>query len=135
MLLVALPQPALALNNGLGRTPPMGYNAYDHVGCCATEETMRAQADALVRTGLSKLGYEYVNADCGWIGGRHANGTLYESSAKFPSGMPALARYLHAQGLKSQTRSVQKTTLKTCLKRAISDNFKTKRPRPKMLSY
>eukprot|EP00937_MAST-01D_sp_MAST-1D-sp2_P005112 g5112.t1 len=78
----------------------MGYNAYDHVGCCATEETMRAQADALVRTGLSKLGYEYVNADCGWIGGRHANGTLYESSGKFPSGMPALARYLHAQGLK-----------------------------------
>ena len=32
-----------SLDNGLGRTPPMGYNAYDHVGCCATEQTMKDQ--------------------------------------------------------------------------------------------
>jgi alpha-galactosidase len=38
--------------------------------------------------------------DCGWIGGRHENGTLYESASKFPSGMKALADYLHSKGLK-----------------------------------
>ena len=100
---------AHALSNGLGLTPPMGYNAYNHVGCCATEETMRAAADALVRKhtagpgapwSLHDLGYEYVNMDCGWIGGRHPNGTLFVSPSKFPSGMRALADYIHGRGLK-----------------------------------
>ena len=78
----------------------MGYNAYDHVGCCASEATMKAQGAALVSTGLSKLGYVYVNSDCGWIGGRSANGTLYPNAKKFPGGMKALADWLHVRGLK-----------------------------------
>eukprot|EP01045_Picozoa_sp_COSAG04_P037196 COSAG04_NODE_9385_length_868_cov_1.394018_1_plen_101_part_00 len=40
----------------------------------------------------------YVNMDCGWMGGRHANGTLYESATKFPHGLKALADWLHARG-------------------------------------
>ena len=76
----------------------MGYNAYDHVGCCANETTMMAMADALVALGFDKLGYKYVNMDCGWMGGRHANGTLYESATKFPNGLKALADWLHARG-------------------------------------
>ena len=36
--------------------------------------------------------------DCGWMGGRHANGTLYESATKFPHGLKALADWLHARG-------------------------------------
>lgn len=32
---------------------------------------------ALIDTGLHALGYKYVNMDCGWMGGRHPNGTLY----------------------------------------------------------
>ena len=40
----------------------------------------------------------YVNMDCGWMGGRHANGTLYESATKFPNGLKALADWLHARG-------------------------------------
>ena len=41
---------------GLGLTPPLGYNAYDHVGCCANETTMKQQGNALITTGLFKLG-------------------------------------------------------------------------------
>ena len=35
MSAVAALQPGAvrALDNGLGLTPPMGYNAYNHVGC------------------------------------------------------------------------------------------------------
>ena len=43
--------------------------------------------------------YEYVNMNCDWIGGRHTNGTLFESPTKFPAGIPALAEYLHDRGL------------------------------------
>jgi hypothetical protein len=42
---------AVGLDNGLGLTPPMGYNAYDHVGCCASELSMKEQADAIVKVG------------------------------------------------------------------------------------
>ena len=95
-----LAAPGTALDNGLGLTPPLGYNAYDHVGCCANETTMKEQGQALIDTGLQKLGFVYVNSDCGWMGGRHPNGTLYASPTKFPSGMKALADWLHARGLK-----------------------------------
>ena len=65
----------VGLDNGLGLTPPMGYNAYDHVGCCADETTLKAQGAALIATGLAKLGFVYVNADCGWMGGRRGGAT------------------------------------------------------------
>jgi alpha-galactosidase len=34
------------------------------------------------------------------MGGRHSNGTLFESPSKFPNGVKALAEWLHARGLK-----------------------------------
>ena len=43
---------AVAINNGLGLTPPMGHNAYGHVGCCASEVVLKQQAQALLDTGL-----------------------------------------------------------------------------------
>ena len=80
-----------ALNNGLGLTPPMGYNAYNHVGCCANETSMKAAGAALVSLGWHKLGYEYVNMDCGWMGGRRACPAL-------------LAPALVGRGARAQTR-------------------------------
>lgn len=82
-VVLCVPPTTRALDNGLGLTPPLGYNAYDHVGCCANETTMKEQGQALIDTGLQKLGFVYVNSDCGWMGGRHPNGTLYESPTKF----------------------------------------------------
>ncbi|GMJ06747.1 hypothetical protein HRI_004343900 [Hibiscus trionum] len=54
------------LTNGLGMTPPMGWNSWNHFGCNIDEKIIRETADALVSTGLSKLGYEYVNIDDCW---------------------------------------------------------------------
>ncbi|XP_050132982.1 alpha-galactosidase 1-like isoform X3 [Malus sylvestris] len=49
------------LANGLGLTPPMGWNSWNHFHCKIDEKVIKATADALVSTGLSKLGYTYVN--------------------------------------------------------------------------
>ncbi|ONM05539.1 Alpha-galactosidase 2 [Zea mays] len=55
-----------AFENGLGRTPQMGWNSWNHFGCGINENLIKQTADALVNTGLAKLGYEYVNIDDCW---------------------------------------------------------------------
>uniref|UniRef100_A0A9I9D1U9 Alpha-galactosidase n=1 Tax=Cucumis melo TaxID=3656 RepID=A0A9I9D1U9_CUCME len=89
------------LANGLGVTPPMGWNSWNHFACNINEKMIRETADALVSTGLSKLGYEYVNIDDCWAEiARDDKGNLVPKNSTFPSGMKALADYVHAKGLK-----------------------------------
>jgi len=54
----------------------------------------------MVSSGLSKLGFQYINLDDCWAKGRYANGTVYPDAVAFPSGMKALADYVHSKGLK-----------------------------------
>jgi hypothetical protein len=53
-------------SNGLGKAPQMGWNSWNHFGCNIDENIIRGTADAMVSTGLSKVGYEYVNIDDCW---------------------------------------------------------------------
>lgn len=92
--------PAAALDNGLARTPPMGWNSWHHFGCNVSEALVRETADALVATGLRQAGYEYVVIDDCWQVSRAADGTIQADPARFPSGMKALADYVHSRGLK-----------------------------------
>jgi alpha-galactosidase len=95
------PAPAAALDDGLARTPPMGWNGWYAHGCGVTERTVRAAADALVRTGLRSAGYRYVSLDDCWMApARGRDGRLRADRARFPSGIPALAARLHRRGLK-----------------------------------
>ncbi|KAG6402048.1 hypothetical protein SASPL_138918 [Salvia splendens] len=58
-------------------------------------------ADALVTTGLVKLGYDYVNIDDCWSEmARDSKGQLVADKKTFPSGIKALADYVHSKGLK-----------------------------------
>ncbi|KAL2578282.1 hypothetical protein AAZX31_16G196500 [Glycine max] len=87
--------------NGLGATPPMGWNSWNHFHLKINETVIRETADALVSTGLSKLGYTYVNIDDGWGEmTRDVDGNLVAHKTKFPSGIKALADYVHGKGLK-----------------------------------
>lgn len=62
---------------------------------------IRGTADAMVTTGLSSLGYEYINLDDCWAeGSRDSQGNLVAKGSTFPSGIKALADYVHAKGLK-----------------------------------
>ncbi|KAG8382627.1 hypothetical protein BUALT_Bualt05G0097100 [Buddleja alternifolia] len=89
------------LANGLASTPPMGWNSWNHFNCMIDEKIIKETADALISTGLAKLGYKYVNIDDCWAEiYRDEKGTLVPKKSTFPSGIKALADYVHSKGLK-----------------------------------
>ncbi|GMN52681.1 hypothetical protein TIFTF001_021818 [Ficus carica] len=89
------------LANGLGNTPPMGWNSWNHFSCHIDEKMIKETADALVSTGLAKLGYTYVNIDDCWAEiARDDKGSLVPKKSTFPSGIKAVADYVHSKGLK-----------------------------------
>ena len=57
---------ASSLDNGLGRTPPMGWNSWNHFACKINETIVKQTADLLVSTGLAAKGYKYLNIDDCW---------------------------------------------------------------------
>jgi alpha-galactosidase len=89
---------ARAEEPGVGRTPPMGWNSWNHFACKVSDAIVRAQADALVSTGMMTAGYIDVNVDDCWRGKRDAQGNM-QANEKFPD-MKALGDYIHSLGLK-----------------------------------
>ena len=58
-----VPRAAPALDNGLARTPPMGWNSWNHFHCNVSAQLIRETADAMVSGGLRDAGYQYVVID------------------------------------------------------------------------
>ena len=95
--------PAAALDNGLARTPPMGFNNWNSTWCRAefNEAMVKGIADIFVARGLKDAGYRYVNIDDCWMQPqRDAQGNLVPDYARFPNGIKAVADYVHGKGLK-----------------------------------
>ncbi|CAI9091857.1 OLC1v1026959C1 [Oldenlandia corymbosa var. corymbosa] len=91
----------LQLQNGLARTPQMGWNSWNFFACNINETVIKETADALISTGLAALGYDYVNIDDCWSSwSRDLKGQLVPDPNTFPSGIKALADYVHSKGLK-----------------------------------
>eukprot|EP00249_Psilotum_nudum_P036567 c8020_g1_i2 orf=2-532(-) len=87
--------------NGMSQKPAMGWNNYNYFQWSINEDLIRATADAMVSTGLAALGYEYINIDDLWAEKtRNSTGYLVPRQDEFPSGMKALADYIHGKGLK-----------------------------------
>lgn len=87
--------------NGLAVTPPMGFNNWAHYECKLNEQLFVDIANALVASGLAKLGYDYVNIDDCWMEKqRNRAGDLVANPKLFPRGMKWLGDYLHSKGLK-----------------------------------
>lgn len=85
---------------GLASTPQMGWNSWNKFATNISEELIKATADKMVELGLVDAGYVYLNLDDGWHGERDAQGFIHEDLKKFPSGIKALADYMHERGLK-----------------------------------
>mgnify|MGYP003766401219 CR=1 FL=1 len=85
-------------NRKLALTPPMGWNSWYCWGRHITADIMMAHADKMVESGLAGHGYQYVNIDDCWEGGRDANGEI-RSNERFPD-MKAMSDYIHSKGLK-----------------------------------
>ncbi|WP_442788425.1 glycoside hydrolase family 27 protein [Dactylosporangium sp. NBC_01737] len=91
---------AQALENGVARTPPMGWNSWNTFGCNISESLIQQMADSIVSSGMRDLGYKYVVVDDCWMNStRDSQGNLQANASRFPSGMKALGDYLHARGL------------------------------------
>ena len=86
--------------NGLALTPPMGWNSWNKFACNVNEQIVRQSADAIVASGMRDAGYRYVVIDDCWHGQRDSNGFITADAQRFPSGMQALADYVHSLGLK-----------------------------------
>ena len=78
--------------------PPMGWNSWNHYGANVTDLDIRHAADAFAANGMREAGYEYVNIDDGWQGGRDERGRLVPNE-RFPD-MRSLSDYVHGKGLK-----------------------------------
>lgn len=81
-------------------TPPMGWNSWNKFKCDVSERLIREQADAMVASGMKAAGYTYIVIDDCWQKSRDADGNIQADPERFPSGIKALADYVHSKGLK-----------------------------------
>jgi len=112
LLVCAFVAVSRGLENGLARTPPMGWLSWERFRCntdctndpdnCISEKLFMQMADRFVSDGYKDAGYEYVNIDDCWLAKERDPKTkrLVADPERFPSGMKALADYMHQRGLK-----------------------------------
>lgn len=84
----------------LAPTPPMGWMTWNYFGENIHEKIIREIADSMEASGMVKAGYRYIMIDDGWQGGRDNRNRMIPDPKKFPSGIKALADYLHQKGMK-----------------------------------
>ena len=100
-LTAALLGAAAALDNGVVRTPPLGWMSWMYYTTEINENIIKGGADELVAGGYRDAGYNYVAIDDGWSTSRDpVTREMRWDPIKFPSGIPALAAYVHAKGLR-----------------------------------
>lgn len=89
------------LQNGLAKTPPMGWNSWYAFSTHINEKQIKTIADDMVVNGMKAAGYKYINLDDGWMAStRDSRGRLRADPKRFPDGIKALADYVHSLGLK-----------------------------------
>ncbi|CAB3226159.1 unnamed protein product [Arctia plantaginis] len=99
------------LENGVARTPPMGWMSWGYYMCsikceresdkCLNEQLIMSVADTFYNEGYQEAGYEYIIVDDCWAEKhRDEHGRLVPDKKRFPRGMKFLADYIHSKGLK-----------------------------------
>ena len=97
-LVLALLAPTLALDNGVGLTPSMGWSSWNTFRCAISERLIREVAQSIV-TSTARRRYRLYIDDC-WMESRGADGHIIPSAKRFPNGMKAIGDYIHSLGLK-----------------------------------
>jgi alpha-galactosidase len=98
--LLLMPSLLAAQEKPLASTPPMGWNSWNKFGCNVSEDMIRQMADAMVKSGMKDAGYQYIVIDDCWQVERDASANIVPDPKRFPSGIKALADYVHSRGLK-----------------------------------
>ena len=94
------PASAQIERDSLAQTPPMGWNSWNKFACHVSEDLIQSVADAIATNGMKEAGYQYVVIDDCWQVSRDENGFILADPQRFPSGIKALADYVHSKGLK-----------------------------------
>lgn len=82
--------------------PTMGWSSWNTFGLNISETTIKNQAAAMKRQGLLKVGYNHINIDDGYFGGRNQKtGELLIHKTRFPNGLVPVVKYIHALGMKA----------------------------------
>ena len=82
--------------------PTMGWSSWNTFGVNISENIIKGQADAMVSKGLLEVGFDHINIDDGYFGGRDAeDGHLLIHATRFPNGLKPVADYIHEKGLKA----------------------------------
>ncbi|XP_063866116.1 alpha-N-acetylgalactosaminidase-like [Scylla paramamosain] len=100
-----------ALDNGLALTPPMGWLAWERFRCnidcvndsynCISQNLFMQMAELMADEGYLNAGYDMISLDDCWLAHeRDQQGRLQPDPNRFPSGIPALANFVHSKGLK-----------------------------------
>lgn len=106
-LLIATNVRADPTGYGLGKTPQLGWNSWNQLGCNYDETKIRNVVDALVSTGLSAAGYDYLILDDCWMDKQRNTTNCPDGTTapcwqfdlqRFPSGGAALIEYVHSKG-------------------------------------
>jgi alpha-galactosidase len=102
----------------------MGWNSWNRFQGNISEILIEQVASAMATSGMRDAGYEYVNLDDMWQAtSRDASGNIVPDPQRFPSGMKALADYVHCLGLKIGIYSDRGT--QTCSGRPGSYGYET----------
>ena len=82
--------------------PTMGWSSWNTYRVHISDSLIMRQADAMVETGLHDAGYDHINIDDGYFGGRDAaTGQLLIHPTRFPGGMKPVVDHIHRLGLKA----------------------------------
>ncbi len=82
--------------------PTMGWSSWNTFALNISEETIKSQAAAMRQSGLLKVGYNHINIDDGYFGGRDKEtGKLLIHPTRFPNGLKPVVDYIHRLGMKA----------------------------------
>ena len=86
----------------LNEGPTMGWSSWNTFELNINEATIKGQANAIVSKGLAAVGYNHINIDDGYFGGRDPEtGHLLIHPTRFPNGLQPVVDYIHSKGLKA----------------------------------
>ncbi|CAN5906316.1 hypothetical protein BH11GEM1_BH11GEM1_06150 [soil metagenome] len=96
---IAIPARHTVPDNGIARSPAMGWNSWNKFAGRVDDASVRGMADAMASNGMKEAGYTYINIDDTWEGDQRDEQGNITTNRKFPN-MKALADYVHGKGLK-----------------------------------
>ena len=95
---VALSATAIYAQDG----PTMGWSSWNTFELDISESIIKTQANLMVSKGLKAVGYDHINIDDGYFGGRDkTTGKLLIHPTRFPNGLNPVVDHIHAKGLKA----------------------------------